>query len=88
METRNQKTFTKLIEERGKAEFVKNKAGHLCAVFADGSIAFVSAKAAEMMLSGNTNKDDYQFAEVQCTDGSWCPTVMPRNKSNILFSIE
>lgn len=86
--TKNECSFTKLISDHGKAEFVRNKAGHMCIIFPDGFKAFVSKKADEQMMGGDRDKSNYQFAEVQCADGTWCPTVMPRYTANILFSIE
>ena len=86
--SRNQISFTKFIEEKGPAEFIKNKAGHICALFADGTVVFVSKKASEMMLAGDKDKDHYQYAEIQCSDGTWCPTICPRSRANILFTIK
>lgn len=86
--SRNQISFTKLIEEKGPAEFVKNKAGHMCAIFTDGTVVFVSKKATEQMLAGDRDKSHYQYSEIECQDGSWCPTISPRPIDNILFTIE
>lgn len=84
METKNQMTLTVLGSQHGEFDVVVNQAGNHCAIFADGFKAFVSKKAWELM---QTSKDatDFQFAEVQCKDGSWCPTIMPRNKENVLL---
>ena len=86
--SRNQCSLTKYVQDNGKAEFIKNKAGHMCAIFPNGNVVFVSKKAAEQMLSGDRDKDNYQYSEIQCTDGSWCPTISPRHTENILFTIE
>ena len=84
METKNQKTLFALGAEHGEFDIVKNRAGNHAAIFADGFKAFVSAKAWELMQSSQ-DPADFQFAEIQCTDGSWCPTIMPRNRDNVLL---
>lgn len=86
--SRNQISFAKLIDDKGQAEFVKNKAGHVCAIFSDGTVVFVSKKASEMMLAGDKDKSHYQYSEIECADGSWCPTISPRYLDNILFTIK
>ena len=84
METKNQKTLFVLGKEHGEFDVVVNKAGNHCAIFTDGFKAFISKRAWELM---NESQDpaDFQFAEIQCSDGSWCPTIMPRNKENVLL---
>ena len=86
--SRSQCSLTKYVQDHGKAEFIKNKSGHMCAIFPDGNVVFVSKKASEQMLAGDKNKDNYQYSEIQCADGSWCPTISPRYTANILFTIE
>ena len=84
METRNQKTLLALGAEHGGFDVVANKAGNHAALFDDGFKAFVSKKAWEL-LQNSTDPTDYQYAEIQCADGTWCPTIMPRNKENVLL---
>ena len=84
METRNQKSLTALGAEHGSFDVVANKSGNHAAIFSDGFKAFVSAKAWELMQSSQ-DPEDFQFAEIKCTDGSWCPTICPRNKANVLL---
>lgn len=84
METKNEKTLLVLGKEHGGFDVVANKAGNHCAIFADGFKSFISKKAWELMQSSQ-DPADFQFAEIQCKDGTWCPTIMPRNKSNILL---
>lgn len=84
METRNQKTLLALGAEHGEFDVVANQAGNHAAIFNDGYKAFISKKAFEL-LQTSTDPTDFQFAEVQCKDGSWCPTIMPRNRENVLL---
>lgn len=84
METRNQKSLTALGVERGSFDVVANKNGNHCAIFDDGTIVYISSKAWELMQSSQ-DATDFQYAEIKCDDGSWCPTIMPRNKANVLL---
>lgn len=84
MEIRNQKTLTALGAERGSFDVVVNKAGNHCAVFGDGTTCFISAKGWELMQTSQ-DPTDFQYMEVQCQDGSWCPTICPRSKANVLL---
>lgn len=84
METRNQMTLTMLGSQHGEFDVVVNKSGNHAAIFADGFKAFISKKGWELMQTSQ-DPTDFQFMEVQCTDGSWCPTICPRNKENVLL---
>ena len=84
MESRNQKTLLALGAEHGEFDIVVNKSGNHAAIFADGFKAFVSKKAWEL-LQTSTDPADFQFAEIQCSDGTWCPTIMPHNRDNVLL---
>ena len=84
MESRNQKTLLALGAEHGAFDVVANQAGNHAAIFDDGFKAFVSAKAWELMQNSQDPKD-FQYMEVQCNDGTWCPTICPRNRSNVLL---
>ena len=84
METRDQKTLLALGAEHGSFDVVANKAGNHAAVFEDGFKAFISKKGWELMQSSQ-DPADFQFAEIQCQDGTWCPTIMPRNRDNVLL---
>ena len=84
METRNKKTLLLLGKEHGEFDVVANKNGNHAAIFEDGFKAFVSKKAWELLNNSN-DPADFQFAEIQCSDGTWCPTIMPRNKENVLL---
>lgn len=84
MEIRNQKSLTALGVEHGSFDVVVNKAGNHAAIFDDGTKCFISAKAWELMQNSQ-DPTDFQYAEIQCADGTWCPTICPRNKSNVLL---
>lgn len=84
MEIKNQKSLRVLGKEHGSFDVVANAAGNHAAIFSDGFKAFVSAKAWELMKSSQ-EPDDFQYMEVKCSDGTWCPTICPRNKSNVLL---
>ena len=84
METRNQKTLSALGAEHGNFDVVVNKAGNHAAIFEDGFKVFISKKAWEL-LQNSQDPADFQFMEVQCADGTWCPTICPRNKENVLL---
>lgn len=84
MEKRNQKSLTALGAEHGSFDVVANKAGNHAAIFEDGTTAFISKKAWELMQSSQ-DANDFQYMEVQCKDGTWCPTICPRNKENVLL---
>ena len=84
METRNQMTLTMLGQKHGDFDIVKNQAGNHAAIFSDGFKTFVSKKAWELMQNSQ-DPSDFQYAEVQCSDGTWCPTIMPRNRENVLL---
>ena len=84
METRNQQSLSALGAKHGNFDIVANQSGNHAAIFDDGYKTFVSKKAWELM---QTSQDpaDFQFAEIQCSDGTWCPTIMPRNRDNVLL---
>ena len=84
MEVRNQKTLFLLGKEHGEFDVVANKSGNHAAVFSDGFKTFISKKGWELMQTSQ-NPDDFQYAEIQCTDGAWCPTIMPKNRDNVLL---
>lgn len=84
MESRNQMTLSVLGSKHGEFDVVVNKAGNHAAIFSDGFKAFISKKGWELMQSSQ-NPDDFQYMEVQCSDGSWCPTICPRNRDNVLL---
>ena len=84
METRNQMSLTKLGAQHGEFDVVANRAGNHAAIFSDGFKCFISKKGWEQMQS-STDPADFQYAEIQCQDGSWCPTIMPRNRENVLL---
>lgn len=77
-------TLVKLGEKHGSFDVVANAAGNHCAIFSDGFKAFISKKAWELMKESQ-DATDFQYAEIKCKDGTWCPTIMPRNKSNVLL---
>lgn len=87
MEVRNQKSLIALLSEKGRFDVVKNSKGFYAAIFDDNSKVFISTKAGDMMSSGNRNPNDYQFAEIQCKDGTWLPTIFPISKS-IAFTFD
>ena len=84
MEVRNQKTLLLLGKEHGDFDVVANKAGNHAAIFADGFKVFISKKGWELMQTSQ-DPNDFQYMEVKCADGTWCPTICPRNKENVLL---
>lgn len=84
METRNEKSLIVLGREHGSFDVVVNQAGNHAAIFDDGTKVFISKKGWELMQTSN-DPTDFQYAEILCSDGTWCPTIMPRNKSNVLL---
>ena len=84
METRNQKTLFALGVEHGNFDIVANQSGNHAAIFDDGFKTFVSKKAWELMQSSQ-DANDFQYMEVKCSDGTWCPTICPRNRENVLL---
>ncbi|WP_274952089.1 hypothetical protein [Methanobrevibacter boviskoreani] len=36
-------------------------------------------------MQSSQDANDFQYMEVQCKDGTWCPTICPRNKENVLL---
>lgn len=84
VETKNQMTLLVLGAKHGNFDVVVNQAGNHAAIFDDGYKCFISKKAWELMQT-STDPNDFQYAEVQCADGSWCPTIMPRNRDNVLL---
>lgn len=84
METRNQKTLLAFGQEHGNFDVVKNAKGNHCAIFDDGTKCFISAKGWELMQTSQ-DPSDFQFMEIQTEDGSWCNTICPRPKDNVLL---